>query len=65
MSKLGDKERKKLRRTAFELHLQDDQLIAVGHVATNAWWGWEDSNFQPNDYQLLASEVPEVAGLPV
>src|SRR6516225_4565676 len=27
-----------------------------------AWWGWEDSNFQPNDYQLLASEVPEVAG---
>ena len=27
MSKLGDKERKKLRRTAFELHLQDDQLI--------------------------------------
>jgi hypothetical protein len=30
-----------------------------------AWWGWEDSNFQPNDYQLLASEVPEVAGLPV
>ena len=30
-----------------------------------AWWAWEDSNFQPNDYQLLASEVPEVAGLPV
>jgi hypothetical protein len=29
----------------------------------NAWWGWEDSNFQPNDYQLLASEVPEVARL--
>ena len=28
-----------------------------------AWWGWEDSNFQPNDYQLLASEVPEVARL--
>jgi hypothetical protein len=26
------------------------------------WWGWEDSNFQPNDYQLLASEVPEVSG---
>ena len=28
-------------------------------------WGWEDSNFQPNDYQPLAlsivtSEVPEV-----
>jgi hypothetical protein len=19
-----------------------------------AWWGWEDSNFEPNDYQLLA-----------
>ena len=19
----------------------------------NAWWGWEDSNFQPNDYQPL------------
>jgi len=46
MSKLGDKERKKLRRTAFELHLQDDQLI-----------GWEDSNFQPNDYQSLALSV--------
>jgi len=26
-----------------------------------AWWSWEDSNFQPNDYQLLASEVPEVS----
>ena len=25
------------------------------------WWGWKDSNFQPNDYQLLASEVPEVS----
>jgi hypothetical protein len=25
------------------------------------WWGWEDSNFQPNDYRLLASEVPEVS----
>jgi hypothetical protein len=33
MSKLGEKERKELRRRAFELHLQDDQLIAVGHVA--------------------------------
>jgi hypothetical protein len=21
----------------------------------SSWWGWEDSNFQPNDYQLLAS----------
>jgi hypothetical protein len=19
-----------------------------------AWWGWEDSNFQPNDYESLA-----------
>ena len=27
----------------------------------NAWWGWEDSNFQPNDYQLLSIEVPEVS----
>src|SRR3974390_415966 len=33
MSKLGEKERKELRRRAFELHLQDDRLIAVGHVA--------------------------------
>jgi hypothetical protein len=33
MSKLGNHERKKLRRKAFELHLQDDQLVAVGHVA--------------------------------
>src|SRR3974377_1724920 len=24
------------------------------------WWASEDSNFQPNDYQLLASRVPEV-----
>ena len=32
------------------------------HLHKTAWWGWEDSNFQPNDYQLLASEVPEVAG---
>src|SRR6516165_340462 len=22
-----------------------------------AWWGWEDSNFQPNDYQSLALSV--------
>ena len=29
------------------------------------WWAWEDSNFQPNDYQLLASEVPKVAELHV
>jgi len=27
-----------------------------------AWWGWKDSNFQPNGYQLLACEVPEVSG---
>ena len=26
------------------------------------WWAREDSNFQPNDYQLLAREVPEVSG---
>jgi signal transduction histidine kinase len=22
-----------------------------------AWWGWEDSNFQPNDYQPLADNA--------
>jgi hypothetical protein len=22
-----------------------------------AWWGWEDSNFQPNDYQPLALSI--------
>jgi hypothetical protein len=27
-----------------------------------SWWAWEDSNFQPNDYQLLPSEVPKVSG---
>jgi hypothetical protein len=32
-------------------------------VCKTAWWGWEDSYFQPNDYQLLASEVSEVARL--
>jgi hypothetical protein len=21
------------------------------HLRKTAWWGWEDSNFQPNDYQ--------------
>jgi len=26
-----------------------------------AWWDWEDSNFQPNDYQFLTCEVPEVS----
>ena len=26
------------------------------------WWAWEDSNFQPNDYQLLARELPKVSG---
>jgi len=33
MTKLTDKRRKELRRTAFELHLQEYQLVAVGHVA--------------------------------
>src|SRR5262249_23197630 len=23
----------------------------------NTWWSWEDSNFQPNDYQSLALSV--------
>ena len=23
----------------------------------NAWWGWEDSNLQPNDYQPLALSI--------
>jgi hypothetical protein len=27
-----------------------------------AWWGREDSNLRPNDYQLLASEAPEPSG---
>ena len=22
-----------------------------------AWWGWEDSNFQPNDYQPPALSI--------
>ena len=57
-------------------------LLALRRQADNiedatAWWGWEDSNFQPNDYQslalsvqlgarlwdFLASEVPKVAKL--
>jgi hypothetical protein len=25
-----------------------------------AWWGWEDSNFQPNDYQPLALSLSKV-----
>jgi len=38
--------------------------IELGNLrlCRTAWWGWEDSNFQPNDYRLLASEVPEVSG---
>jgi hypothetical protein len=24
-----------------------------------AWWGWEDSNFQPNDYQPLALSIEQ------
>ena len=56
MSKLGDKERKKLRRTAFELHLQDDQLIAVGHVATNAWWGWGGLELPTKRLSVASSE---------
>ena len=27
------------------------------------WWARDDSNFEPNDYQLLASEMPKVAEL--
>jgi len=23
-------------------------------LMATAWWGWEDSNFQPNDYRPLA-----------
>jgi hypothetical protein len=28
-----------------------------------AWWGWEDSNFQPNDYQPLALSIEPRARL--
>jgi hypothetical protein len=24
---------------------------------TTVWWGWEDSNFQPNDYQPPALSI--------
>ena len=24
-----------------------------------AWWGWEDSNLQPNDYQPLALSIDQ------
>jgi MFS family permease len=30
---------------------------AIGTWAGFAWWGWEDSNFQPNDYQPLALTI--------
>jgi hypothetical protein len=26
-------------------------------LMATAWWGWEDSNFQPNDYQPLALTI--------
>src|SRR6516165_5398867 len=31
-------------------------LTELGNLCLvkTAWWGWEDSNFQPNDYQSLA-----------
>jgi hypothetical protein len=41
-------------------HTKTPQFGAIGTTPGNlclhetAWWGWEDSNFQPNDYQLLA-----------
>jgi hypothetical protein len=35
------------------------------NVKISRWWGSEDSNLQPNDYQLLAYEVPEVVGVGV
>jgi NAD-dependent dihydropyrimidine dehydrogenase PreA subunit len=27
------------------------QLTGKSLFALDWWWGWEDSNFQPNDYQ--------------
>ena len=50
---------------AFEAAARHLSLIPNrrGGSRKTVWWGWEDSNFQPNDYQLLASEVPEVARL--
>src|SRR6516165_8449421 len=46
------------------LHAFGAIRIELGNLRLRrtAWWGWEDSNFQPNDYRLLASEVPEVSG---
>jgi hypothetical protein len=28
-------------------------------LCKTAWWGWEDSNFQPNDYQPLALSIEQ------
>ena len=42
---------------------EPDTLLAVLRSTANAWWGWEDSNFQPNDYQLLATKCLKCRGL--
>jgi hypothetical protein len=36
MSRLSENDRKEQRRHAFKLNLQDEHLIAIGHVAVRA-----------------------------
>ena len=44
-------------------------LVAIraerGNLCSNktVWWGWEDSNFQPNDYQPPALSIEQSNGL--
>jgi hypothetical protein len=35
------------------------QRVRQGNLSLHetAWWGWEDSNFQPNDYQPPALSI--------
>jgi hypothetical protein len=35
------------------------QLKANVCLRETAWWGWEDSNFQPNDYQPPALSIEQ------
>ena len=52
------------KRNLVSCFLRGQQVMSLQckAAAWDKWWGWEDSNFQPNDYQLLAREVPEVSG---
>jgi hypothetical protein len=48
-----------MRRKAEHLVLAIRIELGNLRLCRTAWWGWEDSNLQPNDYQPLALSIDQ------